>query len=239
MKTLSITKIMATLVCCLMLQTTFAQLGKASKVELPETYNFDYIYQLKMTHKKGVMDLDYYLKKDAKYFGFDSSEMAKGSKGTKMFSVIDAELEVVAMFMEMMGKKMVQKTGVKTSGFNAEEDDMANYDVKQIASKTINGYECEGFVSENDKQIITFYITDDVDVSFNQVFGDSNAKNLPKGFDADFMKKYAENGLMMEMIYEDKKKSKNNITMLCTGLEKTDFSIDTSAYGSMMGAFGG
>ncbi|WP_179351159.1 DUF4412 domain-containing protein [Winogradskyella vidalii] len=239
MKTLSVTKSIITLVCCLMLQTTFAQFGKANKIELPETYNFDYIYKLKMTHKKGDMTMDYYLKKDAKYFGFDTAEMSKSSKDTKMFSVIDGELEVVAMFMEMMGKKMVQKTAIKTSDFNADEEDMSSYDVKQIASKTINGYECEGFVSENDKHIITFYITGDVDVSFNQVFGSSNAKNLPKGFDADLMKKYAENGLMMEMIYEDKKKSKNNMTMLCTGLEPTDFSIDTGEYRSMLGAFGG
>jgi hypothetical protein len=53
------------------------------------------------------------------------------------------------------------------------------------------------------------------------------------------MKKYAENGLMMEMIYEDKKKSKNNMTMQCTGLDKTDFSLDISKYSSMMSAFGG
>jgi hypothetical protein len=53
------------------------------------------------------------------------------------------------------------------------------------------------------------------------------------------MKKYAENGLMMEMIYEDKKKSKNNMTIECVGLEETDFSIDTTKFGSILGAFGG
>ena len=29
------------------------------------------------------------------------------------------------------------------------------------------------------------------------------------------------------------------MTMQCTGLEETDFSIDTTKYGSMLGAFGG
>ena len=221
-----------------MLQTVFAQFGKASKVKLPETYNFEYIYKLKLTHKKGDVNLDYYLKEEANYFGFDTAEMTKGSADTNIFMVMDAEREITAMFMDMMGKKVVQKSKLKTSDFTSKQEDMSDYDFKQIESKTINGYDCEGYLAENDKVKITYYITDDVPVSFNQMFGD-NVKNLPKEFNADIMKKYAEKGLMMEMNYEDKKKSKNNITMQCTSLEKTDFSIDTSKYGSMMGAFGG
>jgi hypothetical protein len=217
------------------LQNTYSQ--KASKIELPDTYEFDYIYKLKMTHKKGDVTLDYYLAEDETYFGFDSADMMKGSEDTKMFMVMDAELEVTAMFMEMMGKKIVQKSKLKASDFDAE-DDMSDYTFTEIDSKTINGYECEGYVSENDKTKITFYITDDVPVSFNQALG-ANVKNMPKGFNASIMKKYAENGLMMEMIYEDKKKSKNNMTIECVGLEETDFSIDTTKFGSILGAFGG
>lgn len=236
MKTQLLVKFVSILTLLLVFQTTHAQ--KASKIELPSSYDFDYIYKLKMTHKKGDMNFDYYLKEGAQYFGFDSEEMAKGSKDTNMFMVMDNERHVTAMFMEMMGKKVVQKTKIKASDFDSDDNEMSNYSITEIESKTINGYECEGFVSENDKMKITFYITDDVPLSFNQVFG-SSMKNLPKGFDPSVMKKYEENGLMMEMIYEDKKKSKNNMTMLCTGLDKTDFSLDTSQYGSMMSAFGG
>jgi len=238
MKTLNVLKSIAVIVCCLVLHTTMAQNEKETKDKLPATYDFDYLYKLKMTHKKGNMTFDYYLNKDSKYFGFDTSEMAKGNNGTKVFMVMDSELGLTAMFMDMMGKKVVQKTSFNTSKYGTDTDNMSDHTFTQIDSKTINGYECEGYVSENDDQKITFYITDDVDVSFNQMFG-SNTKNLPKGFDTGWLEKYAENGLMMEMIYEDKKKSKNNMTMLCTDLEKTDFSIDTSKYGSMMGAFGG
>ncbi|MFD2915103.1 DUF4412 domain-containing protein [Psychroserpens luteus] len=208
---------------------------KASKIELPSTYDFDYTYKLKMTHKKGDLVLTYFLKKDAQYFGFDTADMTKGSD-TKMFMVMDTNLGVTAMFMEMMGKKIVQKTKLKTSDFD-DDSDNSNYTFTKIDSKTIMGYECEGFMSENDEHKITFYITDDVPVSFNQVFG-ANAKQMPKGFNPDWMKKYAENGLMMQMIFVDKKKSKNSMTMDCVGLDKTDFSINASAYGSMMSAFG-
>lgn len=236
MKNPYVIKVVLLLTLVLVYQSINAQ--KASKIELPSSYDFDYIYKLKMTHKKGDITFDYYLKEGAQYFGFDSEEMKQGSKDTKMFMVMDAELEVTAMFMEMMGKKVVQKTKIKASDFSADDEDMSDYKFTTIDSKTINGYECEGYVSEDEKIKITFYITDDVPVSFNQVFG-SNIKNMPKGFNASIMKKYAENGLMMEMIYEDKNKSKNNMTMQCIGLDKTDFILEASKYGSMLSAFGG
>lgn len=216
----------------------FGQAQKPSDATLPSTYNFDYIYKLKMTHKKDNINFDYYLKSGSKYFGFDSPEMANGTPDAKVFMVMDNERQVTAMFMEMMGKKVVQKTKLRGTDIKGGEEDYSDYDFKQIDSKTILGYECEGFVSESDEMKITFYITDDVPVSFNQVLG-ANPKNLPKGFNPALMKKYAENGLMLEMIFVDKKKSKNSMTMECVALEKTDFSLDTSKYGSMMSAFGG
>jgi hypothetical protein len=45
-----------------------------------------------------------------------------------------------------------------------------------------------------------FYITDAIPVSLNQVF-EADTKNISKGLNQDWMKKYAENGLMMQMIY--------------------------------------
>ncbi|WP_299333509.1 DUF4412 domain-containing protein [uncultured Psychroserpens sp.] len=235
MKTQHITKITLFLAFFVFFNNGYAQ--KASKVQLPSNYEFNYIYKLKMTHKKGDMTFDYYLKEGAKYFGFDSAEMSKANPDAKVFMVMDNDLGITAMFMEMMGKKVVQKTKLKGSDFK-DDTDNSKYNFSKIDSKTILGYACEGFVSENDEVKITFYITDEVPVSFNQVWG-VNKKNIPKGFNPAWMKKYEDNGLMMEMIFVDKKKSKNNMTMQCTGLDKTDFSIDTSKYGSMMSAFGG
>ncbi|NRD18883.1 DUF4412 domain-containing protein [Winogradskyella eckloniae] len=237
MKTSTYLKHFVLLIWFLSLQTVFSQIGKANKVVLPETYDFDYIYKLKMTHKKGDITFDYYLNEDASYFGFNTEELSKSNDNGTIFSVMDSDLEIVAMFMEMMGKKVVQKTKLKVSNLDSEED-MSDYTFTEIDPKTINGYECEGFVSENDKIKITFYITDDAPVSFSKAF-ESNTKQMPKGFNAALLKKYMDNGLMMEMIYEDKKKSKNNMTMQCVSLEETEFSIDTTEYGSMLSAFGG
>ena len=182
------------------------------------------------------MTFDYYLKKGEKYFGFNSAEMGAANPDAKMFMVMDNNLGVTAMFMEMMGKKLVQKSKLKGSDFK-DDKDQSKYTYTKIDSKTILGYECEGFVGESEDVKITFYVTDDVPVSLNHVWG-ADKKNLPKGFNPAWLDKYADNGLMMEMIFVDKKKSKNNMTMECVALEKTDFSINTSEYGSMMSAFG-
>lgn len=228
-----------TLTFCITLLLSF-QIGysqKGAKAALPASYDFDYIYKLKMTHKKDVINFDYYLKSGAKYFGFNSPEMANGSPDAQMFMVMDNGLNLTAVFMDMMGKKMVQKSKLRGADNLGNEDDYSKYKFSQIDSKTILGYTCEGFVTESDEYKITFYMTNEVPVSFNQVWG-VNSKNLPKGFNPELMKKYAENGLMLEMIFVDKKKSKNSMTMECVGLDKTDFSIDTSKYGSMMSALG-
>jgi len=219
-------------------QNVNAQFGKASKVKLPATYDFDYIYKLKMTNKKDDFNMSYYLSEDGEYFGFDASEMAKGKKQDgEMFMVMDSELSVSSMFMEMMGKKIVQKTKLKLGDIANKANQENEMKFEQIDSKTILGYECEGFIGEDSKSKVTFYVTDDAPVSFNNIWG-ANPKTMPKNMDASWIDKYAENGLMMMMIYEDKKKSKNNITMECIAVEEKEYTINTSEYGGMFSAFG-
>ena len=211
-------------------------LAQNNSKELRDNYDFDYTYKLKMTHKKDDIQFDYYLKKDAGYFGFSIPLMTKEQEGMNMFTVMDTDNAVTAMFMEMMGKKVVQKSKIKLSDFDADND-TSDFTIKEIGSKTILGYNCQGFIMENKDTEITAYITDEAPISFNKVW-DTGKNKMPKGFNPAWMKKYSENGLMMEMQYVDKKKAKNNMTMTCVALEKTDFSIQTSNYGSMLGALG-
>lgn len=208
---------------------------KGSK-DLKDAYDFDYIYQLKMTNKKDDVQFDYYLKKDAGYFGFDISTLTKNQKDMKMFTIMDNDTGVTGMFMEMMGKKMVQKSKINLNDFDSDKND-PDFSITKIGSKTILGYECDGFIMENKDSKTTMYITNEAPVNFSKIWDNSKTK-MPKGFNPAWMKKYGENGLLMEMQYVDKKKSKNNATMECVGLEKTDFALQASDYGSMLGALG-
>lgn len=222
--------------CFLFLLPSAAVFSQNDSKELRDSYDFDYIYKLKMTDRKEDIQFDYYLKKEAGYFGFDITTLTKKQENMKMFTIIDNEKGVTAMFMEMMGKKMVQKSKLKLNDFDAE-DKASDVTITQIGSKTILGYTCEGFLMEDKNSEITMYITNEAPVNFSKMWDNGKAK-LPKGFDPSWMKKYGEKGLLMEMQYVDKKKSKNNITMECVGLEETNFSLQASAYGSMLSAFG-
>jgi hypothetical protein len=216
---------------CFIAQESFSQILNSKKVDLPATYTFDYNYKLKMTtqSQKKDMVMDYYLKKDAEYFGFKMDQI-KTEQGD-MFFVMDNNLDVNAMFMDMMGQKMVQTTSLNMKEMTKDTvESNKDFNIKKIGTKTILGFECQGFVIDNDEAEITFYIAENAPVSFNNMM-DANLKNMPKGFNTEWMKKM-ENGLMMEMIYKDKKKSKNDMTMTCIALNKTDFSIKTSDYKS-------
>lgn len=230
------TAIFRVFLCLSLLLTSQIMLAQSDSKTIKDAYDFDYIYKLNMNTKKDNIQFDYYLKKDAGYFGFDISEMTKGQEGMKMFTVMDNDNAVIAMFMEMMGKKIVRKSKIKLSDFNSKEDEN-DFTFTKIGSKTILGYKCDGFIGENKDSKVTFYITNEAPVSFSKMW-ESDKKNAPKGFNPAWLDKYTDNGLLMEMAYVDKKKSKNNMTMECVGLEKTDFSIQASEYSSMLGAIG-
>lgn len=223
------------IILCFISEVGFSQLGKSKKVDLPATYTFDYNYKLQMTtqSQKEAIIVDYFLKKDADYFGFKMSQMKSGQGD--MFFVMDNTLKVNAMFMDMMGQKMVQTSTLDMKDIaKSSAEDTSDFKLKKIGTKTIMGYECQGFITDNADAEITFYIAENAPVSLNNMW-EANAKNMPKGFNAEWLKNL-ENGLMMEMVYLDKKKSKNNMTMTCIALETTDFSIKTSDYKS--GLFG-
>lgn len=222
--------------CIIFLFSSSIVLSQKGSKELEDTYDFDYVYKLQMTSKKDVIQFDYYLKKDAGYFGFDLPIVTKEQEGMNIFTVMDNDNGVTGVFMEMMGKKIVQKSKIKLSDFDSEENN-SDFTITEIGTKNILGYNCQGFIMEDKASKITIYITDEAPVSFSKVWDNSKTK-MPKGFKPSWMKKYAENGLMMEMEYTDKKKNKNNMTMLCVGLEETDFSIQASDYGSMLGVLG-
>ena len=222
--------------CLTFLFSSSLLFAQKNQKEIQDVYDFDYTYKLKMTTKKDEVQFDYYLKKDADYFGFLLPMVNKGQEGMEIFTVMDNNYNVSAMFMEIAGRKILQKTNLKLDDIKTDEDN-SNFTIKEIGSKNILGYNCQGFIAEDKDSHVTIYITNEAPISFNKVW-DTGKNKMPKGFDPEWVKKYSKSGLVMEMHYVDKKKPKNNTSMNCIGLDKTDFSINTSDYGSMLGAFG-
>jgi hypothetical protein len=207
-------------------------ISKGDMDEVPETYSFDWAYRLKMEMPKSKddMEIEYRLKEDGAYWGaqFDHKDM---QKGMKMFMVYDHDINQTVMFMESDDMKMATATKLDTSEIieeTGDQDGLDTYTMTRIEGKTILGYDCDGFVMENDDNVITMYMTFDVDVSFGDIY-DQNQK-LPENFDPDWLKNGDKQGLVMEMDFKDKKDKKNQMKMTCIRLEEEPFSISKSAY---------
>ena len=195
--------------------------------EIPEVYEFDWSYVVKMETGQGDMTINYLLKKDAPYFGFKLPE-------NDIQMVMDPSRNMNVMYMNSEGNKMVMATKIpeitsEEMSSDLEEDE---FNFKKVGNKTIMGYDCTGYQGENAEMVLTFYVTTEPDVNFGD-FYKSDKTNLPKGFDPKWIEDG--NGIMMQMIMEGKKNSKNNTTMTCIALERKTSTINKIDYKSIAG----
>jgi hypothetical protein len=202
--------------------------AQADLSEVPESYEFEWRYVMKMENKKGETQLNYFLKKDAPYFGF------KLPNSEEMFMVMDESRNLMVNFMNSKGHKMITASRISKSALQetTDENERDEYSFKKLGSKTILGYNCRGFKAENKDGVYTFYITSEPDISFMDIYKLDKA-NLPANFDPKWIKDGK--GLMMQMILEDKKNAKNNLIMTCVALEKESVILRKSDYKSLAG----
>lgn len=199
--------------------------------EIPAEYNFEWIYALKMesSQVKDAMNIDYYLKKDASYWG------AKMNQEMELFMVYDFSNNLSVIFMKNDGNNLVSATKINNTeiveGASDVNFEMEDYKITEIEGKKILGYNCKGYVIENNEYKFTMFTTFDAPVNFADVYGKS--KQIPKNFNLNWLSDGDNTGLLMEMLMEDKQNSKNNFKMECVNLEKKTFSISKSEYKSM------
>ena len=198
-----------------------------SQTNLPKSYDFTWQYTLEVANKKESTKMIYFLAEEKPYYGFEIEDKTGKTPMGAMLMVFDKQLESTITFMSFGGQKMGQL--MKMPNINENTDDnLQNYDFKEIGQKTILGYECQGVRMENDKYKMTMYFMLDAPVSFNNLYG-FDSKTIPKGFNPKWLNE-AETSLVMEMEFIDKKKAKNNYTRTCVGLQKKVFSINPGSY---------
>ncbi|HET8753947.1 MAG TPA: DUF4412 domain-containing protein [Salinimicrobium sp.] len=195
--------------------------------EVPETYTFNWEYALHMKTKDGDFEMIYRLNEDQPYIGIEMPQ-AEG-----MFMVMDQENKLMAMFMNSQGNKFLTATKLPEvpEEVTDEEEINSTPEITKIGTKTILGYESQGYQTEDEDHIITFYVTDEAGISFNDMFKTSQ-KNMPKNFEAEWLE---EGALLMEMNMQSKTNPKETMLMTCTRIEKEDFSIKKADYASVSG----
>jgi hypothetical protein len=196
--------------------------------ELPDQYEFEWMYTLQMQTNDGLMNIDYFLKPEASYFGA-KPELDLTQTTEYIFMVVDIQRNINTIFMESNGTKMAMPSSVPLdTDFDSNDvDNSDNFTFTEIGTKTILGYNCQGYKMENDDSITKIYVTKDAPVSFTQLFIGNN-KNIPQGFDPKWLDKI-DDSLIMEMEHTDKNES-NTTTMKCILLNKNAFTISKSEY---------
>lgn len=201
---------------------------KVTPTNLPESFDFDYKYQLKLTTNQGAMNMDYMLKKGASYLGMSMDA------GPEMFMVMDGGENINYMFINSGGNKICTATSLDVADDMVDElNTLENYTITTLPNKTFLGFDCEGMQMENDEYVFIMYYTNEAEVSFNDVFK-SDPDRIPPALKSHFEKN--QNALMLYMDMKDKKnKGKKNTsgTMECTLLEATSFQFSTSGYTAM------
>lgn len=190
--------------------------------EIPDSYSFGWKYSLNMKTASAEMKIDYYLKEGAEYVGM------KVPQSPQMFTVLDTRKNLTVLFLSSDGQKYITATRLPEASAGAREDSLyAGMELKEIGRKTILGYECQGFQTENEEAVYTFYVTDETGVSFNNIF-QANRNEKPKTFNPEWLKNSG--GLLMQMEMESKKDPSEDMMLTCTGIEKASLTLNKSDY---------
>ncbi|WP_224484405.1 hypothetical protein [Robertkochia aurantiaca] len=200
----------------------------ADMSEVPDTYDFEYLYVLQMADdtKGEKVDMNMHLKPDASYWGMSMPQAGD------ITMVHDVDNELMVMFMADKGQKMAMAMKIDPSDMiNYEEEEQPEFDVREIEGKEILGYDCQGFEVETDEYLVTVYNTFEAEVSLVNVFGAN--KELPDNFDPKWLQQDGNYGLMMEMHMKDKTGKEDDVSMKCVKLEKQPITIAKADYESM------
>ena len=203
-----------------------------STEDLPVTYEFDWEYRLKMemiNQKQDPVDLVVLLRKNTNYQGISVENMNSGSLDEATM-VFDLNINALVMFVESGGSKFLQIHPMQKPGNTGE---IGELEIRELPDKTILGYNSKGMEIENDKFIVQVYHTTEAPIEMSSLFNFSGPMdmNIPD-IDPKLIKQFSE-GLVTEMHYTDKKKSKNNVVLTGQSLNQVKTSINKNKYQNM------
>ncbi len=193
---------------------------KVDMSKLPASYNFDYLYAMKMSTQDGEVGMDYFLSKTEPYMGV---KMNMGEdKNMNMSMVFDEGNKTI--FTYVNGMAIATEMDLSNAVDNEEIDVYNDYTFKELPNRQFLGYDCIGREMENNEYKFTVYIAPNMEAGFGNMFKTEHT-NIPPSmqkFSKDF-----ENGLMMYMEMQDKNNKNISATMECVAFEPTDLVINT------------
>lgn len=179
----------------------------SSNVDTEDVYNFDVVATMKITVEDGngntepPMFMDMHFRENVRYTGtaFRGEQLDKNQG--RLFIIYDLENEAMVMLMENDDQKFsyayswkhaMIPDGTHTDSVAVEQE--VNWDeveewkqYKKIGQKTIAGYSCDGYRSENEQQIVEVWVSREADFGMQNLFmANSNAKQLKGKLPEDY-----------------------------------------------------
>ncbi len=206
--------------------------SNVDKDELPDIYDFDWRYELKMdmqTKKQESMDLIFLLKENSNYHGIKFKN-PKDNSFDDATIVFDLNIKAMLMFMSSGNSKILQIHSMKEPDVKG---DAGEFQIRELPAKTIIGFHSKGMEIENDKFIVQVYHTTEAPIEMSNLFNFSGSMDMKMpDIDPRLVKQFS-NGLITEMHYIDKKKEKNNVLLTAISLNKSKTTINKNEYQNM------
>jgi len=187
-----------------------------SNVTTEDTYSFNTIttMEVEMTDKDGKKEppitMKMHFNDDAMYTGtkYESEEMRK--ENGDVFIIYDFKNSAMVMLMQSEEDKFSfaydwqqaleqaeayeeEADAANESGEEEETEEWGNY--SKIGTKTIAGYNCDGYRTETDREITEVWVTREADFGMQRMFGaNANSKQLRGKIPTDYPQ-----GTMMAM----------------------------------------
>jgi hypothetical protein len=201
-----------------------------------EAYRFDVITTMEVEtiegngSSEGPMIMKMHFNEDEAYSGTKfSGEEIDESEG-EMFMIYDLKNESMVMLMENEDGKFSFAYDWKQAqmlaqdfenmesdeGMVSDEEEMEEWEnFEEIGTKTIAGLECHGYRSENEENVMEYWVTEDEDLGIQKMLRmNEHTKhlkgNVPENYPA---------GMLMEMTQEDLK-SGEKIVMKVTDINR-------------------
>lgn len=201
-------------------------------------FNTNVVYQMELVSEENSSVVDYgmWFSENENYMATQVKNIQSEDKNQQempasMLSVIDEKNKTMIIFMEEQKiGQVISMEKIKEIAVQENAEDNTNTDFQGLKktgkTKKILGYTCEEFVSTNDDNNFSIWVTDELELFQKNMFyniseslGGNTFQNIPK--DAK--------GFMMEMHFENLENGEKG-KMIVTEINKQSKSINTKEY---------
>ncbi|MGI9533170.1 DUF4412 domain-containing protein [Lutimonas sp.] len=210
----------------------------SQSIPIEETYIFDnkILYKMEITsdEKPSIVNYEMWFSNKAEYIAtrVENSESSDSrDMPSSMLSILDEKNKAMVILMEEQKfAQVLSMEQIKNVAIQENLQDSVNTEFQSIKktgrTKKILGYTCKEFISKNDSNTFSFWVTEELDLFQKNMF--FNLSNSLGGNSFSDVPEEAK-GFMMEMNFEDaNKKEKGSMTVI--NIEKIEKTINTADY---------